>query len=131
MRPTSAPAPIPCQTVVPLEPYDSLEPQEQKNDEEWLRRRLDCHSPELEQPGREPGEHDDDRRHKPAALRPAREHPSSSTAARTRSAESPRATYWSGPGELEDGGQQVRIRRTLVVVERPEEEREACAILIA
>ena len=36
-----------------------------------------------------------------------------------------------GPGELEDTGEQVRVDGALVVVERPEEQREASAVLVA
>jgi hypothetical protein len=44
------------------ETCDPLEPQEQEHDEERLRRRLDRHAAELEQPRGEPGEDDHDNR---------------------------------------------------------------------
>ena len=56
--------------VVALEAHGPLEPEEQQHDEERLRRRLDRHPPELEEPGCEPGENDDDGRHEPARRQP-------------------------------------------------------------
>ena len=82
---------------VPLESCRALEHEEQQDDEERLRRRLDGHPAELEEPGREAGEHEDDPCDDPALLTRQTSSASRRTAARTSTVESPRATDWLGP----------------------------------
>ena len=82
------------------------------------------HSPELEQPRREPGEHE--RRSSPRSSCPsaAGEQPEQQDGREHQHGRQPRAQRTDRTRELEDAGEQVWVDRALVVVERVEEEGE-------
>ena len=129
--PTRAPADDAMHDVVALEAHGPLEPEEEQHDEKGLRRRFDRHPPELEEPRGEPGEHDDDRRHESARREPEGEHPQQQDRRENERRGYSARDLLIGPGELEDTGEQVRVDRALVVVERAEEERESSPVLVA
>jgi hypothetical protein len=110
---------------------DALEPEEQEDDEEWLRRRLDRHPPELEQPRRQPGEDDHDDRDERPSRQPKREHAQEQDRREHQHRRQPACDRLARPRQLEHPGEHVRVDGALVVVERPEEEREARAVLVA
>ena len=121
--------PVP-DTVGP-EPCDPLEPEEQKDDEERLRRRLDRHPAQLEEPRGQSTEDDHDGRHKEVPRKAEREHAEQQHSREHEHGGQPACDALTRAGQLERTGEQVRIDGALVVVERPEEEREASAVLVA
>ena len=116
---------------VPLEPRGALEHEQEQDDEERLCRGLDRHPSELEQPRREPGEHDDDRRDPPAMAQPSREYAKQKDRREHEHGRQATRDRLARPGDPEDTREEVRVDGALVVVERAEEEREAGPVLVA
>jgi hypothetical protein len=117
--------------VVALEAHRPLEREEEQHNEERLRRRLDSHPPELEEPWREACEDDDDHGHEPTPREAKGEHAQQEDRRENQDGGEPARNLLIRTGELEDPCEQVRVDGALVVVERPEEQREANPVLVA
>ena len=117
---------------LPGSPQDGpVQRQQETDDDERLRRGLDRHPPELEDPGRQAREHDGDDGDESASREAFREQPEEEDRGEAEDCGETARDLRPGTGHPEDRREEVRVDRALVVVVGPEEEREPRSVLVA
>src|SRR5207247_8379568 len=109
----------------------AFEREEQRREEQWLSRDLECNPPELEEPGGEAGQdeyHDADRR---ASAEPRREESEQEDGGEHEHRRESARDLGVRAGDPEDACEEVGVEGALVVTERPKEQWEKAAILVA